>query len=549
MTIEQDNLSNRTKFYLVCGVMIVAVFTASWSISEKTLSNHECMVSITAREMLQEGNWVVPTCNGLPRLQKTPLSYWLVAGIAAITGSVNEVTARMPSVIFAVLSVVAMIYYVKQWLSFRIAIISSLVWATSLGYIRYSHNARPEMVLTFFITLCFFSFYSAINAKTRKKQIIQAMIFWVSFGLGNIAKGPAPLPLVMVPLFFYVLVFRQWKVIPKLLPIVGVIILLAIALPWPIAVAYKMNWDMSLWKHEFVDRFFGTYASGDKNWYYYLLRMFQFSAPWSAFLAAALPAPFYKVWGKKRPTMFFLWLWFIADLAFLTLNGGKRQHYIMPIMPAMAILIGILFEDMVFTRKAYSKIFAKKFLTGHLFVLIIGAIALPVYFAKINTQFLPQAAVLGATIAVVAALIAIFFANRKEILACTMVFVGFCVIQIPLYAYFINPMDYNRYSRDFSRKIANIVPQTDKLVAFEYISDRSVHYFGIPISEINDMAAIYEYYQEGNWVVATAGHLDKIDQDGRFRQVYYKQKAERRKHMNAPGALFHKSAPLVGNEP
>ena len=549
MTIEQDNLSNRTKFYLVCGVMIVAVFTASWSISEKTLSNHECMVSITAREMLQEGNWIVPTCNGLPRLQKTPLSYWLVAGIAAITGSVNEVTARMPSVIFAVLSVVAMIYYVNQWLSFRIAIMSSLVWATSLGYIRYSHNARPEMVLTFFITLCFFSFYSAINAKTRKKQIIQAMIFWVSFGLGNIAKGPAPLPLVMVPLFFYVLVFRQWKVIPKLLPIVGVIILLAIALPWPIAVAYKMNWDMSLWKHEFVDRFFGTYASGDKKWYYYLLRMFQFSAPWSAFLAAALPAPFYKVWGKKRPTMFFLWLWFIADLAFLTLNGGKRQHYIMPIMPAMAILIGILFEDMAFTQKAYSKIFAKKFLTGHLFVLIIGAIALPVYFAKINTQFLPQAAVLGATIAVVAALIAIFFANRKEILACTMVFVGFCVIQVPLYAYFINPMDYNRYSRDFSRKIANIVPQTDKLVAFEYISDRSVHYFGIPISEINDMEATYEYYQEGNWVVATAGHLDKIDQDGRFRQVYYKQKAERRKHMNAPGALFHKSAPLVGNEP
>lgn len=549
MTIEQDNLANRTKFYLVCGVIIVAVFTASWSISEKTLSNHECMVSITAREMLQEGNWIVPTCNGLPRLQKTPLSYWLVAGIAAITGSVNEVSARMPSVIFAVLSVVAMIYYVNQWLSFRIAIMSSLVWATSLGYIRYSHNARPEMVLTFFITLCFFSFYSAINAKTRKKQIIQAMIFWISFGLGNVAKGPAPLPLVMVPLFFYVLVFRQWKVIPKLLPIAGLIIFLVIASPWPIAVAYKMNWDITLWKHEFVDRFFGNYAPGDKKWYYYLLRMFQFSAPWSAFLAAALPAPFYKVWEKKRPTMFFLWLWFIADLAFLTINGGKRQHYIMPIMPAMAILIGILFEDMVFTQKAYSKIFAKKFLRGHLFVLIIGAVALPVYFAKINTQFLPQATILGAIIAVVAAVVAIFFANRKEILACTMVFVGFCVIQAPLYVYFINPMDYNRYSRDFSRKIANLVPQTDRLVAFEYISDRSVHYFGIPIAEINDMATIYEYYQGGNWVVATTGHLDKINQDGRFRQVYYKEKAERKQRMNTPGALFHKSAPLAGNEP
>ena len=134
----------------------------------------------------------------------------------------------------------------KQWLSFRIAVLSAAVWATSLGYIRYSHNARPEMALTFFVTLSLLSFYSAIMANSRKKQVIYALIFWVSFGLANLAKGPAPLPLVLIPLFFYVAIFRRWKELPRFLPIIGTIVFLAIVLPWPLAIAHKLNWNLVL---------------------------------------------------------------------------------------------------------------------------------------------------------------------------------------------------------------------------------------------------------------------------------------------------------------
>ena len=89
--------------------------------------------------------------------------------------------------------------------------------------------------------LCFLTFYSAVSAKSRKRQIIYMLVFWISFGLANLAKGPAPLPLVLVPLFFYVAVFRRWKQIPKLLPIIGVVIFLAIVLPWPLAIASRLN--------------------------------------------------------------------------------------------------------------------------------------------------------------------------------------------------------------------------------------------------------------------------------------------------------------------
>ena len=214
--MENNQTSNRTaKILIVCGVLLISAVIAFWMLSERTLDSHECFVSLTAREMLQSGDWLIPTCNGHPRLNKTPLSYWLVAGLGKIRGNIDEVTARLPSAAFAILSAAAVLYFVNQWLSFRIAVMSTIVWVTSLGYLRNSHNARPDMALAFFIVLCLMSFYSAVTAENRRRQIIYMLIFWISFGLGNLAKGPAPIPLVLIPLGAYIVINRNWKVLPN----------------------------------------------------------------------------------------------------------------------------------------------------------------------------------------------------------------------------------------------------------------------------------------------------------------------------------------------
>ena len=554
--------TKRTKRLIVCGVLLLAAVSASWTFTEKTLGNHECFVSITAREMLQSGDWIWPTCNGQPRLNKTPLNYWLVAGLAKITGGVNELTARLPSAFFAALSVVAILYFVSRLLSFRIAAVSAAVWVTSLAYIRYAHNARPEMAMTFFIVLCLLSFYSAVTAQNRRRQVAYMLVFWFGFALANLAKGPAPLPLVLLPIFFYIAVFRQWKTLPKLLPVAGVIIFLAVVLPWPLAIAAKLNWDMGIWKREFIDRFLGDYASGDKPIYYYFYIMFQFALPWVGFLPMALAAPFFRVWNKKRAVMQFLWLWFVIGLAFLTINGGKRQHYILPLMPAMAILIGILIEDMAFVQKAYTRKYAAGVLRNHIVVIIGGAIAGPIavliagnikgplHAARTNSQLLTAAVILAAVAITAVVIVAVLFAKRKPAAACGAVFAGIVVLVMIAYVSILNPLDYNRYSRDFSRKLAQIVPQSDNLVAYEYISNRSVHYFGRAIPEIKDKSQLYERYEQGNWVVATAGHLEKLQDEDKLKMVYYREKAERRWQQDAPGALFHKPArPTGGSAP
>ncbi len=538
----ENNRSNakRTKGLVVCGVLLLSAVSASWTLSDRPLNNHECFVSITAREMLDSGDWVWPTCNTEPRLQKTPLSYWLVAGLARITGRVDEFTTRLPSVIFGILSVAAILYFVNQWLTFRIAAISGGVWATSVGFVCYAHSARPEMALTFFVLLCFLSFYSAVTAKNRKEQFVFMLVFWISLALGNLAKGPAPLPLVLVPLFFYVSIFRQWRRLFNWASVAGLIIFLAILLPWPLAIAHKLNWDLALWKREFVDRFFGDYVPGDKPFYYYLPKMFLFILPWVAFLPMALAAPFYKVWNKKRPVMQFLWFWFVVNLAFITISGGKRQHYILPSMPAMAILIGILIEDMVFVRKAYTPKYARDVLRNHIIVLITAAIAGPIYIAKTNSKLLAGAIIIGIVMIVVAAVVAVLFSRGKPAFACWVTFAGI-VVQISIaYTVFVNPLNYNQPSRQFTQIVAEKVPASDKLVAYKSASMRFVHYFGRSVPEIPTESETYRLYNEGWWVVAFGQYLDELLKNGQFEIVYMQEDAERHKGEAVGGALLHK---------
>jgi 4-amino-4-deoxy-L-arabinose transferase-like glycosyltransferase len=545
----ENNRNNAkiTKGLIICGVLLLSVVSASWTLSDRPLNNHECFVSITAREMLESGDWTRPTCNGEPRLQKTPLSYWLVAGLAKITGRVDEFTTRLPSAIFGVLSVAAILYFVNQWLTFRIAVISGGVWATSVGYICYAHNARPEMALAFFVLLCFLSFYSALTAQNRRQQIAYMLMFWVSFGLGNLAKGPAPLPLVLIPLFFYVAIFRQWKKLFNWVSVAGLIIFLAIVLPWPLAIAHKLNWDLTLWKREFVDRFFGDYVSGNKPLYYYLLHMFLFILPWVAFLPMALAAPFYRVWNKKQLVMQFLWLWFVVNLVFITISGGKRQHYILPLMPAMAILIGILVEDMVFVRKAYTQKYARDILRNHIIVLITAVVAGTVYVAKTTPQLLSGAVIIGITTIVIIVVTAVLFAKGKPAFACGATFAGIVVLVMIAYIVFVNPLNYNQPSRQFTQVVVEKVPVSEKLIAYKSASTRFIHYFGRRVPEITTESETYRLYNEGWWVVAFGRYLDELLQNGQFEIVYKQENAERHKGNVVGGALLHKSVKPVEN--
>jgi 4-amino-4-deoxy-L-arabinose transferase-like glycosyltransferase len=540
-----------SKVFWVTGVLLLSATLAGWKLSAVPLDDHESYVSVTAREMLGGGSWIEPTLNGQPRLQKTPLSYWLVASIAMVTGKVDEFAARLPSAVFAFLSAGAVLYFVNRWLSLRIALIATAAWATSIGYVHWSHSARPEMGLVFFVTLCLLSFYSAITSEDRRSRVIFMLIFWVSFALGNLAKGPAPVVYVLLPAGLFIAVRREWRVIPKLLPVWGIIICLAIVSPWPLAAAHKVNWDVMIWKREFFDRLFGEYAAGNYPWYYYLGMVFKFTSPWCIFLPIALVSPFYKVWGEKRPVMQFLWLWFASDFVFLMLSGGKRQHYLLPLIPAMSILTAILIDEMAFVRQVFTLKYAANILRGHVLFSVLVSIAVPVYFAKEKIPGLASATVwvyvisFSVILIVTTIVVTILFVKRYSSIACVALFCGITVLMAHHYTGLLSIISPDRVVKDFALKVAEIVPATDRMVSYGNVPSNFVHYFGKTVEKVQDESELNKLYQENCWVVSFGKGMDELVTTGRYRIVYSDTSAKQRGESISAGGVFHGQPPII----
>lgn len=510
--IVKDSTAKKFAFLAAGAVSILVSF---WALSYSPVGNHEAYVAVTARQMLNSGDWIVPVFNGEVRLNKTPLCYWLAAIAGKTAGGINDFIVRVPTAALAVVSAMAIFYFVSEWLGVSIAVLSALIWSTSLCFIRYSHTARPEMALTVFVAISMLSFYSAINSESRKKQILYMLIFWVSFSLLMLAKGPAPLPVIFPALFLYFAIFRKWKFIPKLLPVSGVILFLLIFLPWPVAVLAKCPQAVEVWKNEFLGRAAGEYAAGAKPFYYYFKIMFVYMVPFSAFIPLAIAAPFYSVWEKKRKAMFYLWLWFIGGVAAMSLCGGKRQHHILPMMPAMAILAGVILDDMIFLHKAYSRKFSNIFLGAHLFIFSAGAVGVIVWLLK--SSYAVRLVLVYSVLAVLAFLIAaaILFAMNRKVLAIVCFFAAICVL-IMFWPCFESTQENENYViKDFARNVS-ICADGREVIAYCKVNASFVYYFGRDVSVVSDIDRICSQYPDSVGVIATGKNFEQLKNDSRF---------------------------------
>jgi 4-amino-4-deoxy-L-arabinose transferase-like glycosyltransferase len=235
-------------------------------------------------------------------------------------------------------------------------------------------------------------------------------------------------------------------------------------------------------------------------------------------------------------------------MVFITIDGGKRQHYILPLMPAAAIMIGIILDDIVFIHKAYSLKQAKGILLYHVVAIVAGAVGLIVYAARVHNVFLSEAVIVAVIATFLTVAIAILFLKDRAAAACGILFTGIIILVIISYAFFFNPLDSDKYPMYFSRRLAQIVPATDRLEAYKDVSMRYVFYFGRVIPVIPDKSQLYDDYEKGDWVVAIGENLKELTDDGRFRMVYYNKKAEVENQKDIAGGLFNKTAAVIKDD-
>ena len=201
--------------------------------------DNEGLYAGAVREMHQSGNWLVPTSNGFPRVQKPPLVYWTMLISTSLLGD-HEFALRLPNALATVGWIVATYLITRRLGGERFGLASALVLASMLGVWVFNHLVQPEPFLSCFISLSIWCLVearmfaqpeSAVGGRFPGERWY--LLFWTFLGLGALSKGlhGALWPLGTVTLAaLFVPTWRAW--LRPVLSLRGLAIFLLLLVPW-----------------------------------------------------------------------------------------------------------------------------------------------------------------------------------------------------------------------------------------------------------------------------------------------------------------------------
>jgi 4-amino-4-deoxy-L-arabinose transferase-like glycosyltransferase len=325
---------------------ILAVVAGLWFCSllgMRPLSNpDEGRYTEIPREMAVTGDFVTPRLNGVKYFEKPPLVYWLSALTLREFG-VSEFTARVWGGIFSTIGVL-LTYAAGRAIYGRAAgICASVVLSTSLLYYVLSQIMLLDMAVAVTMSGCLFAFMLAMREARGNKRLALFMAFYAFMALATLSKGLIGIALPGAVIFFWVLLLNRWRALWPFYPICGTLLLLAIAGPWHYYAA-KANPDFLnfYFVHEhwlrFTTRIHGRY----EPWWFFLPIFVGGLFPWIFFSAPALRSSLAGGWRARQehPEAWFFVIWTVFILLFFSKSQSKLVPYILPVFPAVAVLIG-----------------------------------------------------------------------------------------------------------------------------------------------------------------------------------------------------------------
>jgi 4-amino-4-deoxy-L-arabinose transferase-like glycosyltransferase len=294
------------------------------------------------REMLARGDWVTPRLNGINYFEKPPLVYWLIAGSESVFGQ-NEWAARAVPALFA-LGGVLLTYAAARSLYDRSAgLLSAAVLGTSLLYFALARILLLDMAVSVLLSATLFCFILGVREPPGAKRRWLFYGLYGSAALATLTKGLIGFLVPGAVMFFWLLIFNQWKRLrPFHLP-TGALLFLAIAAPWHVlASLHNETWAHRYFVYEHWERFTSSAASRPGPWWYFIPIALLGLFPWTGFLWNALRDTWRGGWAARETNAdgwyFVTWAGFI--FLFFSASHSKLIPYILPIFPPLAVLIG-----------------------------------------------------------------------------------------------------------------------------------------------------------------------------------------------------------------
>jgi len=290
-----------------------------------------------AREILLLKDWVTPHYDFIPRLDKPISYYWLIASSYKVFG-ISEWSARLPSAL-AAFGCLAVVYgFARRLFGRWAAVWSVLVLLSSVEFVVVSRIVILDMAFTFFLTCALCCFAIAARESERDKRKSLFFLMYAASGAATLIKGPIGFLLPGAIVFFYLLLSRRWVLLREIQLVPGVAIFMAVVAPWYIAVeARNPGYLRYFLFFENVERFATAKLERTEPWYFFLIILCGGFFPWTLLLPKAVV----RLCGRPmQHEHLFLLVWAAVPLIVFSISSSKLPHYILPIFPALAVVVG-----------------------------------------------------------------------------------------------------------------------------------------------------------------------------------------------------------------
>jgi 4-amino-4-deoxy-L-arabinose transferase-like glycosyltransferase len=304
-----------------------------------------------AREMLGRRDYITPELWGKAWLEKPALYYWR-AMFSFKEFGVHDWSARLPSASFAFV-LIALVYLHMRRFRPGGQLDAALITASCAGIIAFARGASTDMQLAAPFCIGMLGWYAWYE--TDKKFWLFDLYFFN--GAATLAKGPVAPFLALAIIFAFTALRREWSLLRRTIWVPGILLYLAMVLPWYIAVTKRNPQFLRVFFLEHNLERFATnlYEHQQPGWFYVVVMLLSMM-PWTVVAMRALvDATIESVnewrarlsrkryvsharWGDAFPE--FLVLWTLFPVVFFSMSRSKLPGYILPAVPPLAILTG-----------------------------------------------------------------------------------------------------------------------------------------------------------------------------------------------------------------
>lgn len=377
------------------GVLVLSAILFFVRLGARALWASEFRWAEIAREMLLTHNYFWPTINGHVYYDKPLGSYWLVLMATRLTGGLDEAATRLPCAIAGLGAVVLLMLMVRRLYDARTAVLSGFILATSFSFVFFSRHASAD-VETIAGELAALLLFQRNEDRAGGWWVVG---LWLIMAATSLTKGLLGFVLPILVIGTYCLLRDGWSELLRgisrgtfaerlrwliernrwffnFYTIIGVAFAVAVyATPFEIS-SRMMGSEKGLKAvfHENVVRFFEPFDHrGPIYLYFYVI--FALMAPWSALLPAALVETHHlrRIDAEPARTDRFALIYFWATFIFFTISGSRRSYYILPILPAAAMLVA---RTLAFPGTIRSALARRLLIFGYAIVAIAAVVGL-----------------------------------------------------------------------------------------------------------------------------------------------------------------------------